>query len=139
MALFFDCNKWYSYCIATSNIQDFPILRFHVYTPTIFFSTNVLFLNVFKIFRNIFNDYILSTIIYKGCTWFSMVSMTMEERYEKKNTVLFLKKIKLAFEIGLPINETQFSKTTTKNDFFHISWCWYNINGNWYRQDRCIL
>ena len=44
----------------------------------------------------------------------------MEERYEKKNTVLFLKKIKLAFEIGLPINETQFSKTTTKNNTFFI-------------------
>ena len=32
------------------------------------------------------------------------------------------KKTELAFEIGLPVNETQFSKTTiTKNDFFHIN------------------
>ena len=39
------CDKWYSYSIITSNIQDFPILRFHVYTPTIFFLTNLSFLN----------------------------------------------------------------------------------------------
>ena len=33
------------------------------------------------------------------------------------------KKIELTFELGLPVNETQFSKTTvTKNDnFFHIN------------------
>ena len=32
------------------------------------------------------------------------------------------KKIKLAFEIGLPLNETQFLKTKIKKDyFFHIS------------------
>ena len=32
------------------------------------------------------------------------------------------KKTELAFEIGLPVNETQFSKTTiTKNNFFHIN------------------
>ena len=32
------------------------------------------------------------------------------------------KKVKLAFEIGLPVNETQLSKITTKNDtFFYIS------------------
>ena len=38
------CDK-YSYCVITSNIQDFHILRFHVYTPTISFLTNILSLN----------------------------------------------------------------------------------------------
>ena len=43
-----------------------------------------------------------------------MVLMLMEGRYEKKNTMMFQKKkkkIELVFEIGLPANETQFSKT----------------------------
>ena len=39
-----------------------------------------------------------------------MVLMLMEGRYEKKNTMMF-QKIELVFEIGLPANETQFSKT----------------------------
>ena len=43
-----------------------------------------------------------------------MVLMLMEDRYEKKNTMMFQKKkkkIELVFEIGLPANETQSSKT----------------------------
>ena len=44
------------------NIQDFLILRFHDYTSTII---------------------LLSTITKKGCTWFLMVSVSMEDRYEK--------------------------------------------------------
>ena len=46
MALFSGCYIWCSSCIITSNIQDFPILRFHVYTPTIFLLTNLLFKNM---------------------------------------------------------------------------------------------
>ena len=38
MALFFGSDKWYSYCNITSNIKDF-------YTMTIFFITNLSFLN----------------------------------------------------------------------------------------------
>ena len=33
------------------------------------------------------------------------------------------KKIELGFKIGLPINETQFSKTIINSTFFHISQC----------------
>ena len=43
-----------------------------------------------------------------------MVLMLMEGRYEKKNTMMFQKKkkkIEMGFEIGLPANETQISKT----------------------------
>ena len=46
MAIFSGCYIWCSSCIITSNIQDFPILRFHVYTPTIFLLTNLLFKNM---------------------------------------------------------------------------------------------
>ena len=48
-------------------------------------------------------------------------------------------KIELAFEIGFPANETQFSKKAiTKNDSFFML-ILVNINGNRYRQDRCVL
>ena len=58
----------------------------------------------------------LSTIIWKGITRFSV---SMEKRYEKRYDVQKKKKIKLAFEIGLQVNETRFLKTTvTKNDSF---------------------
>ena len=36
--------------------------------------------------------------------------MSMEDRYEKQNTDVAKKKIELAIEIGLPVNQTQFSK-----------------------------
>ena len=37
VALFFVCDKWYNYCIVTSNIKDsILILRFHIYISTIF-------------------------------------------------------------------------------------------------------
>ena len=52
------------------------------------------------------------------------------------------KKIELVFEIGLPVNETQFSKTTiTKNNIFlrKLMLILVNINGNRQRQNRCIL
>ena len=48
MALFFGCGQWCSYCNITSNIQDFSTLKFHIYTPTIFFLTNLSFLNALK-------------------------------------------------------------------------------------------
>ena len=41
----------------------------------------------------------------------------MENRYEKENTKDVPKRIKLVFEIGLAVDETQFSKPTiTKNE-----------------------
>ena len=42
----------------------------------------------------------------------------MEKRYEEQNTVKFQEKFELGFEIGLPVNETQFSKTTINNAFY---------------------
>ena len=46
-----------------------------------------------------------------------MVQMSMENRYEKENTTEVPKRIKLVFEIGLTVDETQFSKPTiTKNE-----------------------
>ena len=42
----------------------------------------------------------------------------MEKRYEIQNTVKFQEKFELGFEIGLPVNETQFSKTTINNAFY---------------------
>ena len=69
------------------------------------------------------NYWFLLTIICKRYTRFSIVSKLTKDRYDKWNTVMFQKKkTELAFEIGLPVNETQFSKTTiTKNNFFHIN------------------
>ena len=65
------CDKWYSYCFITSNIQDFPILWFHIYNPTIFLLANLSFVNK-KWFRwKEINSWFLS-ILSKGCTWFSM-------------------------------------------------------------------
>ena len=50
------------------------------------------------------------------------------------------KKIELGFEIGLPVNETQFSNTTiTKNDISSHKLMLININRNWHRQNRSIL
>ena len=50
------------------------------------------------------------------------------------------KRIKLAFEIGLPVNEAQFSKpTVTKNDSFLLMLILVNINGKRHKQNRCIL
>ena len=64
MAIFSGCYIWCSSCIITSNIQDFPILRFHVYTPTIFLLTNLLFKNM-KCFQ--LKKALISTIICKRC------------------------------------------------------------------------
>ena len=73
-----------------------------------------------------------------------MVLMLMEDRYEKKNTMMFQKKkIELVFEIGLPANETQFSKTaiTKYYTFFShkLMLMLVNINVNGHRQNRCVL
>ena len=74
-----------------------------------------------------------------------MVLMLMEYRYEKKNTMMFQKKkkIELVFVIGLPANETQFSKTaiTKYYTFFShkLMLMLVNINGNGHRQIRCVL
>ena len=62
-------------------------------------------------------------------------------QYEILNTVTF-KKIKLTFEVGLPVNETQFSKTKiTKNDTFShmLMLMLVNIDGNQHRQNRCVF
>ena len=46
-----------------------------------------------------------------------MVQMSMENRYEKENTTDVPKRIKLVFQTGLAVDETQFSKPTiTKNE-----------------------
>ena len=66
------------------------------------------------------------------------------QRQRKTNiqnkTVMVQKKIKLAFEMGLPINETQFSKTTiTKNDTFFshkLMLILVNINGNQHKHKQ---
>ena len=50
------------------------------------------------------------------------------------------KKIELGFKIGLPINETQFSKTIINHFFSHkLMLILVNINGNRHRQNRCVL
>ena len=51
------------------------------------------------------------------------------------------KKIELGFKIGLPINETQFSKTIINSTFFShkLMLILVNINGNRHRQNRCVL
>ena len=41
--------------------------------------------------------------------------MSMEKRYEKQNTVKFQKNFELGFEIGIPVNKTQFPKTKINN------------------------
>ena len=58
MAIFFVCDKWQYYVVVilsgtniirdniiTSNIQDNPIPKFHIYAPTIFLLANFLFVN----------------------------------------------------------------------------------------------
>ena len=49
---------------------------------------------------------------------------------------------KLAFEIGIPVNEIQFSKTTIRKKilFSHkLMIISININRNQHRQNRCVL
>ena len=48
------------------------------------------------------------------------------------------KKIKMAFEIALPVNNTKFLKTTiTKKSLFFDSVS--SKNGNWHKQNKCVL
>ena len=52
------------------------------------------------------------------------------------------KKIKLRFEIGLPLNETQFLKRKTKKKLFFshkLMFILVNINGYWHIQNRFFL
>ena len=58
----------------------------------------------------------------KGMHVISMVSMSVEDRYKKWNTVMFQKILNWCLiEISLPVDETQFSKTTiTKMPLHHI-------------------
>ena len=109
---------------------DFPICRFHLYTLAIFLLTNLLFVKTKCLQWTKINFWFLSTIICKGCTWFSMISTSMEKRYEKQNTMKFQKKFKLGFEMGIPVNETekQHLTITINNTFFHISYVSFNIS-----------
>ena len=64
-----------------------------------------------------------------------MVSMSKEDRNSDVP-----KKIELVFEIGLPVNETHFSKIRKNGTFSHnLMLILVNINGNQHRQNRCIL
>ena len=46
------------------------------------------------------------------------------------------KKFELGFEIGIPVNETHFSKTIFSRKLMLIL---VNINGNRHRQKRCVF
>ena len=48
---------------------------------------------------------------------FNDINISEKEIWEEEHCDI-QKKIELGFEIGLPANETQFSKTVTKKDFF---------------------
>ena len=56
---------------------DFPILRFHAYTPKIFLVTSLFFVKIKCFLRRKMNSWFLSTIIWKGCLWFSMISINV--------------------------------------------------------------
>ena len=73
VALFFVCDKWYIYCVITSNIQNFPILRFHINTPKICPLADLSFMNTKWFQSKKVNSWFLSIIICQGCTWFSMI------------------------------------------------------------------
>ena len=129
MGLFFGCDKWYSYFIIASNIQYFSIIRFYVYNPAIFFLTNF-----YSWTQNIFsekNKLLVSINIYT--TWFiyehdfqwyqcqwktNMRNRTLETQW---NTI--------------------FKNNNSKNNTFShkLILILVNINGNWHRQNRCVL
>ena len=49
---------------------------------------------------------------------FNNIDISGKEIWEVEHCDIQKKKNELGFEIGLPANETQFSKTVTKEDFF---------------------
>ena len=66
------------------------------------------------------NKLLVSINFKQGMHVIFNVSTLIKDKYEKQKKKKKYKKIELAFEIGLPVNKTQFSKTVTKNDtFFH--------------------
>ena len=59
--------------------------------------------------------------MFKGCMIFNDINVNGKEIWEIKPCAA-PKKVKLGFEIGLPVNETQFWKTAVaKNNSFYIS------------------
>ena len=98
-ALLFICDKWYSYYITTSNIQDFPILWFHIHTPTIFLLANLLFLNM-KWFQW---EKISILVSINNCMQgmhviFNSININERQIWEIEQNKS--KKIELVFEIG---------------------------------------
>ena len=79
---------WFTY-----NLFRFSILRSHTYTSTIFLLTNLSSVKTKCLQWRKINPWFLTPIIYKGCMWFSMISTSMEKRYEKLNTVKFKNKM----------------------------------------------
>ena len=93
---------------------DFPIFRFHVNTPTIFLLTNPSFVKT-KCFQWRKINY-----IYKGCTWFSMISTSMDMRTDmRKRTTWHSKKSQIGVWNRPSCQwNTIFKTTITKNDTF---------------------
>ena len=75
---------------------------------------------------------------------FNDINVNGRQIWEKEHhDVSKKKKIELVFEVGLPANETQFSKAaiTKYYTFFShkLMLMLVNINGNGHRQIRCVL
>ena len=61
----------------------------------------------------------------------------MKDRYEKQNTVTFLKKITLAFEISLLSMKHNFQKQQKMTLFSHrLMLILGNIKGNWQKREQ---
>ena len=61
----------------------------------------------------------------------------MKDRYEKQNTVTFLKKITLAFEISLLSMKHNFQKQQKITLFSHrLMLILGNIKGNWQKREQ---
>ena len=78
-------------------------------------------------------------VIFNGVNVNGRQICEIEHSHVQKKKKKKKKRIKLAFEIGLPVNEAQFSKPVTKNDSFFVMLILVNINGKWHKQNRCIL
>lgn len=95
-------------------------------------------------FINVFNEKETPGFYQQLCTRYARDFQWYQRQWKtdgKKEHCDIPKKIKVTFEIGLPVNKTQFSKTaiTKSNTFFHKLIILININGNWHRQNRCVL
>ena len=109
MALFFRCDN------GIVNILFYPTSKIFPFVDSTFTLQQSFFWLIFRLgIRNGFNEkksWFLSTIFeWCQCRWKTNL---------RNRTLSRSKKIELAFEIGLPVHEAQFSKTAiTKNDTF---------------------